>query len=63
MVVPAIAFDRNGHRLGHGGGYYDRFLEKEPPTILTVGLAFDFQLVGELPRHDTDIPLDKILIA
>lgn len=63
IVVPALAFDRSGHRLGHGGGYYDRFLEKVPPAILTVGLAFNFQVVDELPKHTTDIPIDKILIS
>ena len=63
MVVPGLAFDKSGHRLGHGGGYYDRFLEKAPPAIFTVGLAFDFQVVGELPKHSTDIPVNKILIS
>ncbi len=63
MVVPGIAFDRSGHRLGHGGGYYDRFLEKAPPTVFTVGLAFSFQIVDELPRHDTDIPIGKVIIT
>lgn len=63
MVVPGIAFGKNGHRLGHGGGYYDRFLEKAPAGVYTVGLAFDFQVVDELPTHTTDIPIDKILIS
>lgn len=63
ILVPAIAFDKSGHRLGHGGGYYDRFLSKAPPGIFTVGVAFDFQVVDELPKHDTDIPVDKVLIS
>ena len=63
MIVPGIAFDKAGHRLGHGEGYYDRFLEKVLPGIFTVGLAFDFQVVEELPRHDTDIPVDKVIIS
>ena len=63
MVVPALSFDKDGHRLGHGGGYYDRFLEKAPSKIFTVGLAFDFQMVDELPKHQTDIPVDKVLIS
>ena len=63
MVIPGIAFDRCGHRLGHGGGYFDRFLHKAPPTLVKVGLAFDFQMVNELPRHDTDIPVDMILVV
>ena len=63
MVVPGIAFDKHGHRLGHGGGYFDRFLHKAPPALFTVGLAFDFQMVDELPRYDTDIPLHRIIIS
>ncbi len=63
MVIPGIAFDKHGHRLGHGGGYFDRFLHKAPSTLFTVGLAFDFQVVSELPRYDTDIPVDKILMS
>ena len=63
MVVPGIAFDRSGHRLGHGGGYYDRFLEKMPQPVFTVGLAFDFQIVDKLPTHTTDIPVDKVIIS
>jgi len=63
IVVPGLVFDKSGYRLGHGGGYYDRFLEKAPRIIFTVGLAFDFQLVDELPRHTTDIPVNKVLIA
>jgi len=63
MVVPGLAFDKSGHRLGHGGGYYDRFLEKTPPKVFIVGLAFRFQVVEELPRHATDIPVNRILIS
>jgi 5-formyltetrahydrofolate cyclo-ligase len=63
MIVPGIAFDKSGHRLGHGEGYYDRFLEKVPSDVFTVGLAFDFQVVDELPRQDTDIPVDKVIIS
>ena len=63
MLIPGLAFDRSGHRLGHGGGYYDRFLEKIPPTVFTVGLAFGFQVVDELPRYSTDIPVNKLLIS
>ena len=63
MVIPGLAFDRSGHRLGHGGGYYDRFLKEVPSTIFTVGLAFDFQVVDKLPTHATDIPVKRILIS
>ena len=63
MVIPGIAFDKYKHRLGHGGGYFDRFLHKAPPSLFTVGLAFGFQIVNELPRYDTDIPVHKILVS
>ncbi|MDD5680791.1 MAG: 5-formyltetrahydrofolate cyclo-ligase [Candidatus Omnitrophica bacterium] len=63
MVIPGIAFDKYKHRLGHGGGYFDRFLHKAPERLVTVGLAFDFQILNELPRHDTDIPVSMVLIA
>ena len=53
VIVPAVAFDAKGRRLGRGGGYYDRFIKKLTHTIL-VGVGYDFQLVDEVPaaRHD-----------
>jgi len=59
VVVPAIAFDKRGHRLGYGKGYYDRFLSKT--NALKVGFAFDFQVVDELPAEEHDIPVDLII--
>jgi 5-formyltetrahydrofolate cyclo-ligase len=60
ILVPGIGFDRNGNRLGFGKGYYDRFLMtiKNP---LTVGLAFSFQIVPEIPVQSHDIALDWIV--
>jgi len=63
IIVPGLAFDKEGHRLGHGGGYYDRFLEKAPSKIYTVGLAFNFQMVDELPKHQKDIPVKMVLVS
>jgi len=63
MVIPALAFDKGGHRLGHGGGYYDRFLERAPSSVMKVGLAFAFQLVDKLPTHDKDVPVDKVIVS
>ncbi len=60
VVVPALAFDRRGHRLGFGGGYYDRFLAHLPERTVTLGLAFDFQLLDALPVGDHDQPLDYV---
>lgn len=53
VIVPAVAFDAKGRRLGRGGGFYDRFIKKQTHTVL-VGVGYDFQLVGEVPaaRHD-----------
>lgn len=62
VMVPGIAFDRWGHRLGRGLGYYDRFLAKLKPTTVKVGLAFDFQVVESVPAVEgRDIPLDLVL--
>jgi len=53
VLVPGIAFDRAGHRLGYGRGYYDRWL-KGIPRALRVGICFDFQVVDRVPRSRTD---------
>jgi len=55
IVVPGVAFDRAGNRLGRGAGYYDRFLSLLPSTTPCVGLGYDFQVVSSLPNlepHD-----------
>ncbi len=53
ILVPGVAFDAKGRRLGRGGGYYDRFIKKQTHAVL-VGVGYDFQLVDEVPaaRHD-----------
>ena len=58
IVVPVVAFDRRGYRLGLGGGYYDRFLAST--SALKVGLAYDFQLLDQVPSGPHDLRLDKI---
>jgi 5-formyltetrahydrofolate cyclo-ligase len=60
IVVPGMAFDKEGNRLGRGRGYYDRFLEKHPQTP-TIGICFDFQLVPEVPSEPHDRQIDEIL--
>jgi len=54
VILPGIAFDLKGRRIGYGKGYYDRFLKKFPRTTPLIGLAYDFQVVNSLPgkRHD-----------
>lgn len=61
VLVPGVAFDRHGHRLGHGQGYFDRFLDTLPATIPAIGLCFDFQLVAALPHEPHDHPVDAVL--
>lgn len=60
IVVPAVAFDKEGHRLGYGKGFYDRFLKNRKDS-LKVGFAFDFQILDKLPVEPHDIPVDIII--
>lgn len=60
VVVPAVAFDRSGNRLGMGAGYYDRFLPQAPRCI-RLGLAWQFQLVDSLPAEDHDVRMQYLL--
>ena len=59
MVVPGVAFDREGGRLGHGKGYYDRYFElyKGPK----VGICFDYQMVESVPCEEFDVRVDRVL--
>lgn len=61
VVVPALAFTAEGHRLGQGGGWYDRFLVRIPSRVLTIGVGFAEQVVDELPVEPHDVPLDVIV--
>lgn len=60
IVVPAIAIDPAGHRIGYGSGYYDRFLATSGAAV-TVGVAFDFQLIVEVPATEGDVPVQWIV--
>ena len=62
FVVPGVAFDAKFNRLGHGQGYYDRFLKRIPHKIPKVSLAFDFQVLDrDLPTLSHDIPVTRII--
>ncbi|WP_108483068.1 5-formyltetrahydrofolate cyclo-ligase [Oceaniglobus ichthyenteri] len=63
LIVPLLAFTRNGGRLGYGGGYYDRTLEQLRATAptLAIGFAFSAQEADTLPLEPTDQPLDMIV--
>lgn len=54
MIMPGVAFDRQNHRVGYGGGFYDRYLEKHP-RVKRVAAAFEFQLLPQAPTEPTDI--------
>lgn len=62
VLMPGLAFDKEGHRIGYGGGFYDKFLSKEPKHP-TVALCYDFQIVEDLPVDYYDIPVDCVLWA
>ncbi len=62
VLLPGLAFDRLGRRLGYGGGYYDRFLARETEH-LTLALCYGFQLVDELPAEPHDVRADAVLAA
>lgn len=61
VLVPGVAFDRHGGRLGHGRGYYDRLLVHARPGTVLVGAAFECQVLPEVPMSETDIFLDLVL--
>ncbi|MDH3999570.1 MAG: 5-formyltetrahydrofolate cyclo-ligase, partial [Desulfuromonadales bacterium] len=61
MVVPGIAFDLSGHRLGYGRGFYDRVLHSASTLTATVGFAYDFQVVPMLPSQPHDQPLSHLV--
>ena len=54
MIMPGVACDRENHRVGYGGGFYDRYLEKHP-QLERVAVAFSFQMLPEVPTEPTDI--------
>lgn len=60
MLVPGVAFDRRGSRMGFGRGYYDRYLAAHPGCI-RMGIAYELQVADEIPVEQTDIPLDILV--
>lgn len=61
VVVPGLAFDTNGQRLGRGGGFYDRFLSRLRRQTVLVGIAFDQQIIDAVPKQDHDIPMHVVV--
>ena len=62
VLMPGLAFDPEGHRIGYGGGFYDRFLAAEP-NHPTLALCYDFQMLPQLDTEEFDIPVDCVLWA
>lgn len=61
VLVPGVAFDTQGHRLGYGGGYYDRLLALMPRSVPRVAGAFDLQVVPAVPAAPHDLSVDTIV--
>jgi 5-formyltetrahydrofolate cyclo-ligase len=61
VIVPGIVFDKKGHRIGYGYGFYDRFLKTIKKDVVKIGLAFDFQLTDNIPSEEHDVPLNIII--
>lgn len=61
IVVPLVAFDNKGNRMGMGGGYYDRMLKKVRKDCLVIGVAYEFQQVDELLVEEWDMPMDIVI--
>jgi len=59
LIIPAVAYDYRGFRLGYGGGFFDRFLEQQ--TVSTLGVCFDAFLVNELPTETHDQPVQAVI--
>ena len=62
VLMPGLAFDEKGNRMGYGGGFYDKFLAQEPDHP-TVALCYAFQMVDHIPTEEYDIPVDCVLWA
>ena len=60
LLMPGVAFDEQCHRVGYGGGYYDRYLEKHP-GLIHIALAFEFQIFPEVPSEEHDIRPEMIV--
>jgi 5-formyltetrahydrofolate cyclo-ligase len=61
VIVPGVAFDLGGYRLGYGGGFYDRFLPLTKPEAVYVGLSFELQILPRLASKSHDVPVHYVL--
>ncbi|MDK2866213.1 MAG: 5-formyltetrahydrofolate cyclo-ligase [Clostridiales bacterium] len=61
VLTPGVAFTQDGYRLGYGGGFYDRFFQKISEDVQRVGIAFEMQMVSEIPHESHDIRVHCIV--
>jgi 5-formyltetrahydrofolate cyclo-ligase len=61
ILVPALQIDARGHRIGYGAGYYDRTLPRFAPPAVAIGVAFDFQLISEVPITEGDVAVSMVV--
>jgi 5-formyltetrahydrofolate cyclo-ligase len=61
ILIPGLAFDKRGGRLGYGAGYYDRFLNDAKPETNKIGIAYSCQVIDEVPMDEKDIFVDSII--
>ena len=65
IVVPGVAFDRNGGRMGYGAGFYDRYFKKiskdNVKKVIKLALAYDFQILEKIPMNEQDVPVNYII--
>ena len=61
VIVPGLAYDPHGHRLGQGGGFYDRYLKSLPELTTRVGACFSIQLISAIPTEHHDEPVHLVV--
>jgi len=61
IIVPGVVFDKHCNRIGFGAGYYDRFLSEKAKNTITIGIAYDYQIIDEVPVDIYDVPLNFIV--
>lgn len=63
MIMPGLAFDASGNRIGYGAGYYDRYLNRFPSNhFIKMAVAFDFQIIDSIPANAFDVSMDAIVL-
>ena len=61
IIVPGVIFDIHCNRIGFGAGYYDRFLCQKSKNTVTIGIAYDYQIIDSVPTDKYDVPLDFVI--